>query len=105
MEQLLPFFRITLDYWAHAIEDEQVREILVTSLREFEALLVPLFEEGVATGELRPVNAQHAALALFAQLDTLTLYKALLDDIDLQGTVDTALDIFLTGVKADNVSL
>ena len=104
MEQLLPFFRITLDYWAHTIEDEQVREIFVTSLREFQALLVPLFEEGVAAGELRPVNARHAALSLFAQLDALTLYKALLDDIDLRGTVDSALDIFLTGLKVDDVS-
>ena len=104
MEQLLPFFRITLDYWAHTIEDEQVRAIFSTSLKEFQALLVPLFEEGIAAGELRPVNARHAALALFAQLDALTLYKALLDEIDLRGTVDTALDIFLTGLKADDVS-
>jgi AcrR family transcriptional regulator len=104
MEQLLPFFRITLDYWAHTIEDEQLREIFSTSLKEFQELLVPLFEEGIAAGELRPVNARHAALALFAQLDALTLYKALLDEIDLRGTVETALDIFLTGLKADDVS-
>ena len=104
MERLLPFFRITLDYWAHTIEDEQVQEIFSTTLREFQGLLVPLFEEGIAAGELRPVNTRHAALALFAQLDALTLYKALLDEIDLRGTVETATDIFLTGLKADNVS-
>ena len=26
MEQLLPFFRITLDYWAHTIEDDLIRQ-------------------------------------------------------------------------------
>lgn len=104
MERLLPFFRITLDYWAHTIEDEQVQEIFSTSLREFQEFLVPLFEEGIAAGELRPVNARHAALALFAQLDALALYKALLDEIDLRGTVETAADIFLTGLKAHDVS-
>jgi AcrR family transcriptional regulator len=105
MEQMLPFFRLTLDYWAHTIDDEQVREIFSTALSDFQERLAPVIEAGIEAGEIRPVNASEAALGLFAMLDALGLYKALLEDeIVLKPVITTTLDIYLAGLRQNNVS-
>lgn len=102
LEQLLPFYRITLDYWAHTIEDEQVRHIFDVALDQFQTAIAPVIEAGIASGEFRPVNARLAALSLMAMLDGLGLYKALLEtNFDLAGTVETLMDIFLAGLRSE----
>lgn len=99
-ERLLPFYRITLDYWAHTIEDVQVRHMFSAVLHQFQLAIVPIIEAGVASGEFRPVEAKPAVLALIAMLDGLGLYKALLlDDFDLTGAVTTLTDIFIAGLR------
>jgi AcrR family transcriptional regulator len=99
-EQLLPFYRITLDYWSHTIEDEEVRLMFKEALAQFQQRIAPVIEAGIAGGEFRAVDAGQATAGLFAALDGLGLYKALLlDDFDLTAAVDTLLDIYLAGLQ------
>jgi AcrR family transcriptional regulator len=106
-EQLIPFFRITIDFWAQTSEDEQLRAIFDEMLTAFQQQLGALIEEGVAKGEFRPVESRQLALALIAALDALALYKTLLaDKIDIQGSAETLLEMVIAGLKpqgANNV--
>lgn len=100
MEQLLPFYKITLDFWAQTTEVEAARQMFSQLLTQFQMQLTPIVEGGIASGEFQPVDVPQALLGLIAMLDGLGLYKALLgDDINLRATIDTGLEIFLAGLQ------
>ena len=80
-EQLVPFFKITIDFWAQTSEDEQLRAFFDQMLTDFQQQMGSIIEQGIASGEFRPVSSADLALALVAALDALTLYKTLLSDI------------------------
>lgn len=102
-EKMLPFFKLILDFWAQSTEDEQLQQMFDEMLGQFEALLAPIIEAGVAAGEFRPVNAYHVALSLAGLVDALGLYIVLLGEerIDLHNTVETMLDITLAGLRRE----
>jgi len=101
-EQFIPFFKITLDFWAQTLESERMQRTFMTWLTQYQQQLATVIEAGIASGEFRPVNAEQAALGLFAVLDAVGLYKTLLSaEIDLPGTIETTLDIFLDGLKGE----
>jgi AcrR family transcriptional regulator len=101
-EQLIPFFRLTIDFWAQTSEDEQLRAIFDRMLADFQQQLGGSIEEGVAAGEFRPVDTPKLALGLVAALDALALYKTLLGDkIDIQGSAETLLAVVLTGLTPE----
>ena len=101
-EQLLPFFRVTIDVWAQTSEDEQLRAIFDQMLTDLQQQLGALIDEGVAAGEFRPVDASRLALGLVAALDALALYKTLLGEkIDIQGSAETLLAVVLAGLKPE----
>lgn len=101
-EQLTPFFKLTLDFWAQTLESERLQRTFSAWLQRYQARFVPIIEAGMAGGEFRPVNAEQAALGLIAMVDAVGLYKTLLEaEIDLDNTVKTTLDLFLNGLRTE----
>ncbi len=99
-EQLVPFFKVLLDFWAQTTEDEQLLHIFDNTLAEFQNQVSAIIEQGIANGEFRPVNASHLSLALFGVVDSLFLYKTLLGDkIDMRGSAESLLEVLLEGLK------
>jgi TetR/AcrR family fatty acid metabolism transcriptional regulator len=107
-EQLIPFFKITVDFWAQSMESDRLQRMFWKWLRRYQKQLAGVIKEGVARGEFRPVQAEQVALGLFATLDALALYRSLMgSDIDLPGTVNASLEVFLAGLQqqeGDNVA-
>ena len=100
-EQLVPFFKITIDFWAQTSEDEQLRAFFDQMLTDFQQQMGSIIEQGIASGEFRPVSSADLALALVAALDALTLYKTLLSDkIDIKGAAEALLEVVIAGLRA-----
>jgi AcrR family transcriptional regulator len=101
-EQFIPFFKVTLDFWAQTLESERLQRTFRSWLKRYQEQFASIIEAGVASGEFRPVDSDQAALGLFAMLDAVGLYKTLLgEEIDLHNTIKTTLDIFLAGLKKE----
>jgi AcrR family transcriptional regulator len=99
-EQLVPFFNVFLDFWAQTSSDEQLRKLFDKMLTDYQIQLTQIIEEGIASGEFRPVNGSQLSLALFGMMDALLLYRTLLGTkIDMQSCTETALEVILTGLK------
>jgi len=104
-EQLIPFTKVILDFWAQTFDDEQVQHLFDSLLEHFQEQFGSIIAEGIARGEFRAVNERQVALALMGMLDSLWLYSSLLEDrIDLRGTVETTLDILIAGLKSKQES-
>lgn len=99
-EQLLPFFKVFLDFWAQTSEDEQLLQIFDEMIERFQHQLAEIIEEGIASGEFRSVDISRLSLALFGMLDALFLYKTLLGDrVDMRGSAEAALDVMIEGLR------
>ena len=99
-EQTIPFFKVFLDFWARTMEDTKLRLIFSQIIEGFQNQLTEVIEAGIDSGEFRPVNARALALAMFAMLDALLLYRTLLgDQIDMYGSAETAIEVFLAGLQ------
>lgn len=101
-EQLVPFFKVTLDFWAQTLDSSRLQQTFWKYLQRYGHELEEIINAGIAAGEFRPVNAWHVALSIVGLLDALGLYKTLLsDEIEMHGTVTTAVDAILAGISVE----
>jgi TetR/AcrR family acrAB operon transcriptional repressor len=100
-EQLIPFFKVFLDFWAQTSEDEQLRQIFESLIEDYQNQIGKIIEEGMASGEFRPVKEpRKLSLALFGMIDALFLYQTLLEDkVDMRGSAEAALDVIIEGLR------
>lgn len=100
-EQLAPFTKVMLDFWTQTFEDEQVRQTLASWMERFQRVFGVIVDEGVTSGEFRPVNGAQVAMLITGMLDSLWFYNILWgNQVDLQDSMNSALDVFLDGLKA-----
>ena len=100
-EQIIPFTKVILDFWAQTFDDEQVQQMFDSLLQHFQEQLGLIITEGIARGEFRAVNESQVALALMGTLDSLWLYSSILENrIDLRGTVEATLEILIAGLQS-----
>lgn len=66
--ELLPLFG---EYYARSTRDEHARQVLQAYAQMGKDMLLPLFEQGIARGEFRPVDAELACMSYMALLDGL----------------------------------
>lgn len=99
-EQMIPFVKIFLDFWAQTSEDEQLLQIFDQLIEGYKVQIAEILEEGIASGEFRAVDAPCLSLALFGMLDALFLYKTLLGDrVDMRGSAEAAIDVVIAGLR------
>lgn len=99
-EQMIPFVKVILDFWAQTSEDEQLQQMFNQIIEGYQDQLGEIIAEGIASGEFRPVDAPHLSLALFGMLDALFLYKTLLGDkVDMRGSAEAAVEVMIEGLR------
>ena len=74
MSRLMP---IALEFYSVALRQKKVRRHLAVMYDEMLAILIPLIEEGVRSGELDDVNPRQAATLLLAAYEGLGLVWAI----------------------------
>lgn len=99
-DEIVPFFRVTIDFWSQTWEDEQLRERFDKLLDDFQMQLTAIIEEGISTGEFQVADASHLSVALLGMVDSLVLYRTLLGDkVEVQPTMEAMLDVLIRGLQ------
>jgi AcrR family transcriptional regulator len=73
LDRLALVMPVTLEFYAVAARQRSVRQFMSEMLRDFRAILTPVIEEGIASGEFRPVDAGDVAFAIIALYEGLVL--------------------------------
>jgi TetR/AcrR family fatty acid metabolism transcriptional regulator len=91
-------FMLFLGYWASSDRGEESAQIWMDLLREYKDVVVGIIEEGVRSGEFRPVDAESLVWAVLAAYDGLAAYGMFMPEMDL-GRVNRAfVDTLLHGL-------
>lgn len=93
---------VFIDFYAETRHDAQVTELLQEMLTPIIDAIAAIIEEGITSGEFRPVDARNIALIFMAAGDGLFLYRPILaDQFDWGGVAESFSEMFLVGLRAD----
>jgi AcrR family transcriptional regulator len=93
-------FTLFLSYWSSSPQREEASRWWIDLLVEFKNLIAGIVEEGVKSGEFRPVDAEALVWAMMAAYDGLAAYLVLMPEIDLHRVNQTFIDTLLNGLSA-----
>jgi AcrR family transcriptional regulator len=92
-------FTLFLSYWSSSSQREEASRWWIDMLVEYKDLVVGIVEEGVRSGEFRPVDAEALVWAVMAAYDGLAAYLVLMPEIDLHRVNQAFIDALLNGLS------
>lgn len=94
-------FMLFLGYWASSDRQEESAQVWMDMLRQYKDVVAGIIEEGIGTGEFRPVDAEALVWALLAAYDGLAAYGMFMPDLDLGRVSHTFVETLLEGLKVE----
>jgi AcrR family transcriptional regulator len=101
VEGLFPLF---LEYWASSSRREEASQLWTELLVQYKDVIVDVVEEGVESGEFRPVDADSLVWALMAAYDGLAVYVMLVPELDLPRISNTITETLLAGLMSSGTA-
>ncbi len=96
LRRMRPLLPLLYEFYAMGLRKSAAREVLGEFVAEFIAILAPVIEQGVASGELRAVDAEKVAIALAALLEgTLLLWAFAPERVDLEAQILYGTELLL----------
>lgn len=95
-------FTLFLEYWASSSEREQTVQLWTHLLAQYRDVFVDIVEEGVQSGEFRPVASEELVWGLMAAMDGLAAYAMLMPKLDLSATMHVLIETLLRGLLAES---
>lgn len=93
-------FTLFLSYWSSSDRRDEVAQMWGELLAEYKDLVVGIIEEGVRSGEFRPLDADSLVWAILGAYDGLAAYGLLMPDMDLSRINDVFMGTVISGLKA-----
>jgi AcrR family transcriptional regulator len=103
-DEFQEFMPLMIDVWAQNLQDPDVNEVVTGIYRHFLTPCVRLIEEGIVSGEFKPVNAAVLAGILFAAYDGL-MVQWMIDEglVDWDAVSETMKRTFVAGLLTSDL--
>ena len=100
MKQMSSLVPIIFEFYAVAVHQQWVQQFIGEYFKHFRTLLEELIQQGIDTGEFRPVNATKAAISLASLYEGLTFHW-LMDPQTVQWEIlsENSIPMLLDGLK------
>jgi AcrR family transcriptional regulator len=94
-------FGLFIEFWLQSEHREEGSRFWAEMLVEYETTIADIIEEGVRSGEFRPVDARALVWAIMAAYDGLAAYGMFLPDMNLEQISEVFIETLLKGLMAD----
>ena len=96
LHRMRPLMPLLYEFYAMGLRKSAAREVLAEFVTEFIAILAPVIEQGVASGQLGAVNPEKVAVALGAMLEgTLLLWAFAPERVDMEAQIAYGMELLL----------
>jgi AcrR family transcriptional regulator len=100
LEQQRATMAIVYEFFAMGLRQPSARQVLQAFLRETQAALAALVQEGMARGEFRPTGASQIAAAIAAMIEgTLLLWGYDPEQVQLRPQIALGVELLLDGLR------
>jgi AcrR family transcriptional regulator len=100
MEMAEGYFMMLVEFWSSSSRREEASQLWTELLMEYKDLFAGIIEEGITSGEFRPVDAEALVWALMAAYDGLAVYGMLVPGLDLAVISRVFVETLLQGLRA-----
>ena len=98
VSHLIPIF---VEFYAVTVREDWVRQFIAEYFRNFRALLVDLIQQGIDSGEFRPVNAIETAVTISAIYEGLMVHWLVDPEVVQWDSIgEGSVQLLLEGIKA-----
>ncbi len=97
-------FTLFLEYWASSSDREQAFQLWNHLLLQFKDVMVKIVEDGIQSGEFRPVKSEELVWALMAAMDGLAAYGMLMPEMDSPRAMNALVETLLSGLLVERPS-
>ena len=94
-------FGLFLEFWSQSNRREEVSQFWIGRLVEYAEWTTQIIEQGVRSGEFRPVDAENLVWAIMATYDGLAAYALMMPDLDLEEVSEAFIETLLKGLLPD----
>jgi AcrR family transcriptional regulator len=98
------YFALIVEFWAQSEQRDKATEFWAGMLAQYKQVIAAIFEEGVRTGEFKPVDASALSWMIMAAYDGLAAYDMMMPDLDMERISETFVEVLLKGLQADGES-
>lgn len=99
LHRMRPLLPLLYEFYAMGLRKSTAREVLGEFVAEFITILAPVIQQGVANGELRPVDPEQVSITLAAMLEgTLLLWAFAPERVQLETQVMAGMELFIRSV-------
>jgi AcrR family transcriptional regulator len=100
LDEFAGLFNLFVEFYASSAHREQAAQLWLDLLVEYKEIMVGVIEEGIESGEFRPVDPEQLVWAVMAAYDGLAVYVMMKPDLDLQRISEAFVETLLRGLKA-----
>jgi AcrR family transcriptional regulator len=97
-KQIEGFFALFLEFWGSSPHREEAGQLWLGMLVEFKDILVGIIEQGIHSGEFKPVDAGELVWAVMAAYDGLAAYDMMIGGLDLDRISNVFAETLLSGL-------
>ena len=98
-------FNVFIDFYAETRHDQEVTQRFRQGIMPYIDYVAQIIQEGIATGEFKPVETRHMAVVFMAASEGLLLYKIILaGDFAWNRTLQLFAETMLAGLRAQTLS-
>jgi AcrR family transcriptional regulator len=94
-------FGLLLEFWASSPRREEAGQLWMDLLVQYKDMTVEVVEEGIRSGEFKPVDAEELVWAMMAAYDGLAAYAMLIPGLDLDRISEVFIETLLSGLATD----
>jgi AcrR family transcriptional regulator len=102
IEPLMPLF---FDFWTRSLRNPTINQAIKRYYQLFLEIIEPIIQQGISTGEFRPVDVKQSAMTIGAALEgTILMWAYFPKIIDFDKQFRITLDILLQGLVANELT-
>jgi AcrR family transcriptional regulator len=94
-------FGLFVEFWSQSDRREEAGQYWADMLMQYARMIATIAEEGIHSGEFKPVDVEALAWAIMAAYDGLAAYMTLKPDLDPDRVSDAFIETLLNGLLAD----
>jgi AcrR family transcriptional regulator len=95
------FLGLFAEFWAQTERRDEAVQLWAGMLTEYTHAIASIINDGIASGEFRPVDATHLTWSMMAAYDGIAFYLMMIPDLDADAVGAAFVDTLLNGLRAD----
>ena len=95
------YFSLFLEFWVSRPHPDEANRVWYDLLEEYKVVISSIIQEGIDSGEFRPVDVESLVWALMAAYDGLAAYAGFIAEMDLPRISEAFSEALLNGLRAN----